>query len=161
MPDGGRVTRSSDASGQVRVAGPEDLVSVRRVVERAFGPYLDEMDRPPAPMLFDYAAAAARSDLWVTGDPIAGTVTLVADPDRLWIENLAVDPAMHGFGFGRLLIEHAEREARRRGLGVVALYTNVVMRDSLAVYEYLGFDEIERRTDDGYRRVFLEKRLGS
>jgi ribosomal protein S18 acetylase RimI-like enzyme len=41
----------------------------------------------------------------------------------------------------------------------VRLYTNEVMVENLAFYQRLGFVEVERRMDEGYRRVFLRKSL--
>jgi len=30
---------------------------------------------------------------------------------------------------------------------------------ALSIYEHLGFSEIARRTEDGYRRIYMEKML--
>jgi len=50
--------------------------------------------------------------------------------------------------------------ARRRcDQEVLALYTNEVMTENLSIYEHLGFSEIARRTEDGYRRIYMEKML--
>jgi hypothetical protein len=34
------------------------------------------------------------------------------------------------------------------------------MTENISIYADLGYGEIERRTEDGYRRVFMEKILG-
>jgi hypothetical protein len=41
----------------------------------------------------------------------------------------------------------------------VHLYTNIVMTENLALYTRLGFEETHRADEDGYRRVFMRKRL--
>jgi ribosomal protein S18 acetylase RimI-like enzyme len=79
--------------------------------------------------------------------------------EALLIENVAVDPEAQGTGLGRQLMDFAEDEARRRGLGRLRLYTNEVMTENLAIYEHLGYHEVDRRSQDGYRRVFMEKLL--
>jgi hypothetical protein len=57
-------------------------------------------------------------------------------------------------------MEFAEEVARRRGLDRVSLYTNEVMTENLSMYGHLGYREVARRTEAGYRRVFMEKALG-
>ena len=81
------------------------------------------------------------------------------DGASLLIENVAVSPAAQGTGLGRELMDFAERQARARGLRRLALYTNEVMVENLAIYARLGYRETARRTEDGYRRVFMEKLL--
>jgi hypothetical protein len=34
-----------------------------------------------------------------------------------------------------------------------------VMTENIAIYTHLGYEEIDRRTEDGYRRVFMERAL--
>ena len=53
----------------------------------------------------------------------------------------------------------AEQEAARRGLTRMALYTHEVMTENQAIYARLGYTEVERRAEDGYRRIYMEKRL--
>ena len=60
---------------------------------------------------------------------------------------------------GRRDLVFAERRAREAGLAALDLYTNEAMRENLALYSRLGFVEVGRRDDAGYRRVFLRKTL--
>ena len=41
----------------------------------------------------------------------------------------------------------------------LSLYTNEVMTENQAIYTHLGYREVGRNTDDGYRRVYMEKLL--
>ena len=143
-----------------RPAGPSDLPDIKRVIGRAYARYADLLDRPPAPVLHDYDPEIAAGCVWVLGEPIAGVIVLIERDDGLLIENLAVDPAAQGRGLGRRLLEFAERQAAGRGLARLTLYTNEVMTDSLGVYLRLGYHEVDRRREDGYRRIFLAKSLG-
>jgi len=115
------------------------------------------MDRPPAPVLNDYRAATASGQVWVLGDPVFGVIVLIGQGNALLIENVAVAPAAQGQGFGRMLMEFAERQALAQGLGKLTLYTNEIMTENLELYAGLGFREVSRRAEDGYRRVFMEK----
>jgi ribosomal protein S18 acetylase RimI-like enzyme len=143
----------------VRRATPADLPAVRAVVSAAYTRYLDRMDRPPAPMLADYAAEVESGRLWVAGEPIAGLIELIETGDSLHIGNIAVHPSVQGAGLGRLLMEFAEEQARQRGLARLDLYTNEVMTENQAIYARLGYRETARHTEDGYRRVYLDKIL--
>ena len=63
---------------------------------------------------------------------------------KCFIDNIAVDPARQGQGLGRRLLDHAAREARRRHLPAVELYTNAAMTENLAMYARMGFVETHR-----------------
>ena len=68
-------------------------------------------------------------------------------------------------GDDRRLARHGGREgdqhvrAGRLGLTRLTLYTHVVMTENQAIYAHLGYREVERRTADGYHRVYMEKVL--
>jgi ribosomal protein S18 acetylase RimI-like enzyme len=144
---------------RIRLATPADLPAVREVVTAAYARYLDRMDRPPGPMLADYAAEVEAGRLWVTGEPVTGLIELAPGDGSLHIGNVAVHPSAQGTGLGRRLLEFAEEQARQRGLNRLDLYTNEVMTENQAIYARLGYRETGRRTEDGYRRVYLEKDL--
>ena len=78
---------------------------------------------------------------------------------RLFVENVAVDPARQGQGHGRRLMAFAETYASGLGLRTLRLYTNEVMHENIPFYEGLGFAVSERVLDDGYHRIYLEKSL--
>ncbi|HEX3312695.1 MAG TPA: GNAT family N-acetyltransferase [Streptosporangiaceae bacterium] len=136
-----------------------DLPAIREVVGAAYARYLSRMDRPPAPMLADYGAAVDASRLWVTGQPVAGLIELTEDGDALHVGNVAVHPGSQGTGLGRLLMDFAERRAILLGLTRLSLYTNEVMTENQAIYTHLGYREVDRHAEDGYRRVYMEKLL--
>jgi hypothetical protein len=53
----------------------------------------------------------------------------------------------------------AEEQARKHRIERLALYTNEVMTENRAIYARLGYREIDRRVEDGYRRIYMEKIL--
>jgi len=142
-----------------RPAGPADLPAIREVVTAAYARYLGRMDRPPAPMLADYGAAVEAGRLWVAGEPVTGLIELTEAGDSLHVGNVAVHPASQGTGLGRQLMDFAERRAITLGLTRLSLYTNEVMTENQAIYTHLGYREVDRHTEDGYRRVYMEKLL--
>jgi GNAT superfamily N-acetyltransferase len=142
-----------------RPAGLADLPAIREVVTVAYARYLSRMDQPPAPMLADYGAAVEAGRLWVTGEPVTGLIELIEAGDSLHVGNVAVHPASQGTGLGRQLMDFAERRAITLGLTRLSLYTNEVMTENQAIYTHLGYREVARHTEDGYRRVYMEKLL--
>jgi GNAT superfamily N-acetyltransferase len=70
-----------------------------------------------------------------------------------------VSEAGRGQGIGKALIQFCEAQARRLGLVSVRLYTNAKMTDNLSIYPRLGYIEVERRSEDGFDRVYFEKHL--
>jgi GNAT superfamily N-acetyltransferase len=134
---------------------------LREIVIAAYSKYLGRMSRPPAPMLDDIGPHVDAGEVWVIGRPIRGLVCLSPADECLLVENVAVHPDAQGRGIGRRLLAFAEEESRRLGFDRVVLYTNEVMSENVAIYTHLGYREIDRRSEEGYRRVFMEKVLRS
>ncbi len=145
----------------IRPAVAADAARIAAIVEAAYRPYLERMDRRPAPMDDDYAARIAEGLTFVLEEDgeIGGILVLETHADHLLLDNLAVDPARHSQGLGRRLLAFTEAEARRRGYGTVELFTNEVMVENIAFYRRLGYVETGRRQDRGYDRVFFRKTL--
>jgi GNAT superfamily N-acetyltransferase len=148
-----------DDPNDPRLATEVDLPAMREIVRAAYGKYLARMDRPPAPMIEDMRRQIQASEVWLTGQPIKGLICLRATDDSLFVENVAVHPAAQGTGLGRHLLAFAEEQARRRDFKRLWLYTNEVMTENVAIYAHLGYRETDRRSEDGYQRVFMEKVL--
>jgi len=142
-----------------RPATAADLPAIRALIDAAYARYLTRMDKPPGPMLRDYGASVEAGTTWVTDSPITAVLTLYPREGYLLIENIAVHPGAQGHGLGRVLMSFAEQEAGRRGLTRMALVTHEIMTENQAIYARLGYTEVERRAENGYRRIYMEKRL--
>jgi ribosomal protein S18 acetylase RimI-like enzyme len=143
----------------VRQATAADLDTIHAVIQAAYAKYLSRMPKPPAPMLRDYTGYIERGAVWVTGQPITGLISLTPAGDSLLIENIAVHPAEQGTGLGAELMRFAEQQAQQRKLRRLTLYTHEVMTENQAIYVHLGYHEVDRRTEDGYRRIYMQKIL--
>ncbi|MES0882776.1 GNAT family N-acetyltransferase [Roseibium sp. SCP14] len=118
--------------------------------------------RKPAPMVADFEAQIQAGLIHAAFDAkgaLLGFIVFFPKDDHMFLENVAVDPSAAGRGIGKLLIGYCEEAARREGLGSIRLYTNEKMTENLAIYPHLGFAETERRSEDGFNRVYFEKRL--
>jgi molybdopterin/thiamine biosynthesis adenylyltransferase/ribosomal protein S18 acetylase RimI-like enzyme len=145
----------------IRPAALADLAAVERIVAEAYQKYIARIGKKPGPMLDDYRqriAEAAVSVATVEG-AVAGLVVLLPESDHLLLDNVAVATSFQGRGIGRRLIDFAEGEARRRGVGEIRLYTHQTMHENIALYPRLGYEETGRGTQAGFARVFFRKRL--
>lgn len=145
----------------LRGATLSDLADVEGIVERGYAPYIARLGKKPGPMLDDYAALVARGAVVLAEveGRAAGVLVLLDQPDHLLLDNVVVDPAFQGQGVGRALLDHAEREARRRGHAEVRLYTHVLMTENIATYVRRGYVETGRAEQKGFSRVFFAKAL--
>ena len=146
----------------IRPATAHDVAPVQALIEAAYALYIPRIGAKPGPMLEDYAAliAQGRVEVFEKQGQVLGVLVLIAQADGLLLDNVAVSPAAQGRGLGRQLMAHAEARARQLGLEVVRLYTNEAMSENLGLYERLGYRETHRAVQAGFRRVFMEKRLG-
>jgi GNAT superfamily N-acetyltransferase len=145
---------------RIRVAEPGDAPAMSDIALRAYAPFVELIDARPHPMDDDYAEKIRDGIAYVADDSgVAGLLILFPREDHLLLENVAVDPDRQGRGIGRALLDRAERSALELGFGELRLYTNAAMTRNLEMYARRGYREEERRTVDGFNRVFLRKPL--
>jgi len=143
----------------LRRATAADLPAIKAIIDAAYARYLTLMDKQPAPVFRDYGPSVQEGTTWVAGSPVMAVITLYPRESHLLVENVAVHPDAQGRGLGRALMEFAEREATRRGFARMALVTHEAMTENQAIYARLGYTEVDRRAEDGYRRIYMEKPL--
>ena len=146
---------------ELRAARTNDADAIAECVRAAYSHYVERIGRPPGPMLDDYhqVVRVHRAFVVEDGDEIVGALVLVDKEDGLLFDNIAVLPSRQGEGIGRRLMEHAESEARRLGHAHLNLYTHEMMTENIAMYERIGYVEVDRRTEHGFPRVYMRKRL--
>ena len=148
---------------RIRPAVTADEAAVRGCAEAAYAQYVIAIGRKPAPMAADFAGQIADGVVHVAegaDGSVLGFIVFFPRGDLMFLENVAVAETAAGQGLGRALIGFCEAEARRLGLAGVQLYTNEKMAANLSIYPHLGYVETERRTEDGFNRVYFEKRVG-
>jgi GNAT superfamily N-acetyltransferase len=93
------------------------------------------------------------------GEPLA-LIEMVAAPDHLLIENLAVRPDQQGRGLGDLLLRHAETLALSMQFAETQIYTNAAFASNLAFYSKRGYEEYRReKVVSGSTTIFMRKKL--
>ncbi|MFV3288437.1 GNAT family N-acetyltransferase [Pseudomonas sp. NY11955] len=146
----------------IRLAVATDEPEIRHCAEQAYARYVPLIGRKPAPMTADFARQIAQGVVYVAADDQAnfqGFIVFYAEEGHLLLENVAVLPSAAGRGVGKALIGYCENAARQRGLSTVHLYTNEMMTENLSIYPKLGYVEVGKRTEDGFKRVYFEKTL--
>jgi len=150
---------TGDVIPGLRRARIEDANSVTTLVRAAYGKYIDRIGREPKPMTADYRTAIAAHQFWVVEEDnvLVAVLELIALPDHLLVENIAVDPLHQGRGLGQKLMRFAELEARRQALPEVRLYTNERFSENLALYKKIGYRESHREPFKGTYVVHMSK----
>jgi ribosomal protein S18 acetylase RimI-like enzyme len=101
----------------------------------------------PKPAIEDYRSRIERGEVWILeieGEP-AGILVLEGNADHLLIYSIAVEPDAQRQGYGRALLDFADKRAIELGLHEVRLYTNEQMDRNLMLYGRHGFVEVGRR----------------
>jgi GNAT superfamily N-acetyltransferase len=154
---------------RIRQAEREDVEAIDKIVERAYGIYVERIGMRPGPMDADYPEKVRRGLVHVADDgeadgdgdgaEVVGLIVMIEIDDRILIENVAVDPDRQGAGIGRGLLEFAEQTARSGGIETLVLYTHEKMTENQAFYARLGYVADEWRREEGFSRVFMSKQL--
>ena len=146
---------------EIRPAQVEDAAAITECVAAAYRHYLARIGKPPGPMLDDYIAVIQKHRVFILVDDvrIIGVLVLIRQDKSLLLDNVAVHPQYQGKGLGRELMALAEKEAQRLGYTAVTLYTNERMTENIELYKKLGYTETERKTEQGYQRVYMRKSM--
>ena len=112
-------------------------------------------------MLDDYAQVIWQHQVFVAEQQtkVIGVIVLIRKGRGILLDNVAVHPGHQGKGLGGRLVALAEAESRRQGFTQLDLYTHECMTENIAMYKKLGYVETERRSERGYQRVYMCKRL--
>jgi GNAT superfamily N-acetyltransferase len=135
VPDGSAVRRA-------RVGELEDLRAIEIAAGapfRALGMDAIADDAPPSTVVLH--GGLERGGLWVLevdGAPVAYLLDDVVD-GHAHVEQVSIDPAHAGHGYGRDLVEHLAERARAAGRGALTLTTFTEVAWNGPYYVRLGF----------------------
>jgi GNAT superfamily N-acetyltransferase len=146
---------------EIRSAAPADAEAIRDLTRSAYAKWVALIEREPLPMQADYERAIAEHtiDVLIADGALAGLVETILRPDHLWIENVAVAPAQQGKGFGRLLLDHAERRTLQAGRPEIRLLTNQAFAANLELYARRGYSVDRTEPFRGGMTVYMSKRI--
>jgi ribosomal protein S18 acetylase RimI-like enzyme len=133
----------------VPVAGPEALALLRGLLEEywqsfGFTPCFQNFSGELARLPGDYTPPDGRLAMAWTGGEATGCIALRRFDDlRAEVKRLYVRPASRGCGLGRRLMDWVIAEARAAGYSELVCDTMPVMREALALYDRMGFEQTE------------------
>jgi GNAT superfamily N-acetyltransferase len=148
-------------SFSIRPANIADAQAIAACVAAAYRHYIARIGRQPRPMLEDYTEVIERRQVSVADvkGELFGVLVLAMTDEGFLLDNVAVHPLSQGKGIGKALLQFAESEARRLGHRSIYLYTNEKMTENQSLYAKIGYVEYDRRSENGYGRVYMRKRL--
>jgi len=131
----------------MRLASLSSLPTIVALTESAYAHYIPVLGAKPVPMTEDYRPRIERGEVWLLEKEhrTAGLIVLERHKTHAEIFSVAVDPAFHGQGLGRNLLDFAVAKAREWKLPALRLYTNAKMERNIAIYARYGFRETGRR----------------
>lgn len=127
------------------------------LILRAFAPMAGVIDPPSSaqklsPAGLSYKAKAETVLLAQHAGRLAGCLFVEEKADRLYLNKLAVEPAVQGLGVGRRLVQAAEALARQSGKPALELQTRVELTGNHEAFRRLGFSETGRSAHPGFSR---------
>lgn len=138
-----------------RLDGDFDAGAVLALLRRAFAHMAGVID-PPSSLhrltVGDVLEQARSGEVWALGDPVVACMFLTPRAGALYLGKLAVEPALQGRGYGRVLVEQAVARMRALGLPAVELQVRVELTGNQAAFAAMGFVEVGRTAHAGYDR---------
>ena len=143
----------------IRLATIPDVGAVTQLVNDAYAIYIARNGKVPGPMRDDYSALIGDERVYVFEEDmtIHGVLVLIPERDAMLLDNIAVSPDAQGRGYGKILMQFAEDQARKVGLKDIRLYTQDIMTENISLYTRLGYVETHRAEAIGLMRVYMTK----
>ncbi|MDR3531520.1 MAG: GNAT family N-acetyltransferase [Rhodopila sp.] len=146
---------------ELRRATAADAPSIRELTRAAYAKWVPVIGREPKPMVADYHDAVINHliDLLYVDGNLAALIETIPATNHLLVENIAVSPAYQGYGYGRKLMDHAEKLSASLGLPETRLYTNKLFAENVRFYRKLGYRVDREEAFKGGVVVHMSKRL--
>ena len=147
----------------IRIANIKDEDKIIDCIKCSYEKYIKRMGKKPAPMLDEYKSKIRSKYVHVVdkGNRIIGVIVLIPKKDHFYLGNLAVHPSEQRKGVGRQLMNYAEKLAVSSGFSAIHLFTNELVHETISIYRKYGYLEIDRKTENGYNRVYFVKHLNA
>ncbi len=130
----------------LRIAGPADVATVTRLVA-GFRDFLDSSGPTNAEIEATVSVLVKdrSTEFLLIGEPEVGfaqvrfRLSVWTGTEDAWLEDIFVDEAARGNGYGRILLEATIARARARGCARIQLDANRENVAAVKLYESIGF----------------------
>lgn len=130
---------------EIRLAVTGDVEAIAAILFDAFSAfrsdYTTEAFAVVTPSAEEIVSRFDEGPMWVAliGEKVVGTVSVVPEPEWLYIRSMAVAPAAQGRGAGHKLLDAVEEYALANGFDRLFLYTTYFSTGAIELYEKHGF----------------------
>jgi ribosomal protein S18 acetylase RimI-like enzyme len=149
-----------DKHVKIRIACQNDIESIKECINSAYKHYEVRLGIKPGPMLADYKKSIENDKTYVAEDVVLGIIgvlILVESEKKFLLENIAIHPSVQGRGYGKELLQFAEKTAQEFGFAYVELYTHKKMNENIILYQQIGYEIFNYVYENGYNRVYMRK----
>jgi ribosomal protein S18 acetylase RimI-like enzyme len=116
---------------------------------------------------FNFFAVEHKSDIHILNDEkekLVGFLSIIYMPDKNQMEVLSImiHPLSQRLGYGKKIMEFAEKLARKADFKTIMLVTNVKNIPAINFYKNLGYEIVKKAENhygDGETRYILEKKI--
>lgn len=146
----------SNSSVRIRMAAPDDAVSIASVLYESFveyeSLYTPEGFAATTPAIEQIQNRIKEGPVWVAirDHTIIGTVAAVPQAGALYIRSMAILPTERGLRIGESLLKQIESFAAERGCKRLFLSTTPFLSRAIRLYEHYGF----RPSNEGPHDLF-------
>ena len=153
---------------EIRIASPNDADEIAKVIREAFvkeeASYTPEAYRATVIDPGEIRGRFAENGrIWIAlkNEEIVGTVSAVAEGEKLYFRSMAVLPSAQGLGIGRKLLATVERFAIENRFKILFLYTTPFLTGAIRLYEQNGFERGKDETEGFFGTAWfaMEKKL--
>jgi ribosomal protein S18 acetylase RimI-like enzyme len=153
---------------QIRFAVEDDADDISALLLEAFSAF--KSDYTPGsfaivtPRVDEIVRRFDEGPMWVAvkDDEIVGTVSVLPEPEWLYIRSMAVSPKAQGLGISHRLLDAVEEYAIENGFDRLFLYTTRFSTGAIELYEKHGFLRGRETTAEewyGTPGLAMEKKL--
>jgi len=149
--------RTREAS--VRLATPADAEGISRVIKEAFTPlrehYTDEAFEVVTPGPDMIVQRFDEGPMWIAevdGD-VVGTVSLITEPEGLYVRSMAVSPRAQRMGIGHKLLDALHEHVEGGEIERIFLYTTYFTPGAKDMYAKHGYTYVRDTAPDEWYGV--------
>lgn len=154
---------------EIRFARPEESEIISRILAEAFAEF--KADYTPEALIAvtpppdEIVKRFDEGPQWVAekDGQAVGTVSVVPEPEHLYIRSMAVLPTAQGAGIGHKLLDAVEKYGIENGFDKLFLYTTYFSLDAIKLYERHGFQHSGDTTAEewfGTPGLSMDKKIG-